>query len=216
MRLGYDYILSFKNGIGYTFVHEIVRSYLQRKELRKWMKESYNSSFLPAIVKQNVLKDYADRFNVKILIETGTFLGDTISACRESFEKIISIEVDEKLSKKAKKKFSKFDNISILHGNSDILLPHVISNINSPCLFWLDAHYSGGITNKGESDTPILAEIKQILNHSIDSHIILIDDARCFGSRKDYPTICELKALIYERHPDWHFEVKDDIIRIHR
>ena len=216
MKSVFDYFYSLKNGIGHSFLHTVIRHYLQKKEMRTWMDGSYKKSFLPTIAKQSVLKEYAAKYNLHTLIETGTFLGDTIDSCRNSFNEIISIELDEKLCEKARIRFSKYKNISILHGSSDALLPKVLSNVSVSCLFWLDAHYSGGITAKDKSDTPILSEISYVLDHSIDTHVILIDDARCFGSRKDYPTIDELKDLILKQHPSWHFELKDDIIRIHQ
>jgi hypothetical protein len=82
-------------------------------------------------------------------------------------------------------------------------------------LFWLDGHYSGGITAKGPLDTPIVKELDSILNHSVTGHVILIDDARCFVGENDYPTIDELREILHTERPRWVFEVKDDIIRIH-
>jgi hypothetical protein len=86
-------------------------------------------------------------------------------------------------------------------------------------LFWLDAHYypnSGGTTAKGELETPIIKELHCILNHPVEGHVILIDDAREFPGRNNYPTIAQLQDLIVKRHPNRAFEVKDDIIRIHK
>ena len=88
--------------------------------------------------------------------------------------------------------------------------------MNEPCLFWLDGHYSEGITAKGQLNTPILAELNHILNHSIKDHVILIDDARCFNGLDDYPTIDELKKIIVDKKPALQFSVADDIIRIHK
>lgn len=70
----------------------------------------------------------------------------------------------------------------------------------------------------GVLDTPILLELKAILEHSIKNHVILIDDARCFiGSNpilRNYPTIDQLKEFVARRWNNFSFEVKDDIIRI--
>ena len=96
------------------------------------------------------------------------------------------------------------------------VLPSLLTLIREPCLFWLDAHYSEGITVKSDLNTPILEELKHIFAHTIRGHVILIDDARCFTGREDYPTGEELKLFVAKKRPGWIFEVKDDIIRIHR
>lgn len=102
-----------------------------------------------------------------------------------------------------------------MHGDSGKILPEILASLNKPCLFWLDAHYSDGITAKGDVETPIVSELEAIFNHSIQSHVILIDDARCFIGENDYPTIDWLREYILKQHLDWVFEVRDNIIRTH-
>ncbi|KKK92981.1 hypothetical protein LCGC14_2697460, partial [marine sediment metagenome] len=87
---------------------------------------------------------------------------------------------------------------------------------NQPCLFWLDAHYSGGNDAEGELWCPILLELKHILNNSKFDHVILIDDARGFKGINDWPTLKELKKLISMKRPNYCFKVKNDIIRVYK
>mgnify|MGYP001369983704 CR=1 FL=1 len=42
------------------------------------------------------------------------------------------------------------------------MLKNIIKNIDKPALFWLDGHYSGGVTGMGDNETPILEELEQI------------------------------------------------------
>jgi len=63
------------------------------------------------MIKQKIVKKYARQFNLDILIETGTYFGDMISATSRFFKEIYSIELDDLLYKMAKKKFSKFPHI---------------------------------------------------------------------------------------------------------
>ena len=58
--------------------------------------------------------------------------------------------------------------------------------------------------------------MQAILAHPVDGHIILVDDARGFGNLPDYPSLDELRALVATRAPRLTFEVRDDIICIHR
>ncbi|KKK99589.1 hypothetical protein LCGC14_2631260 [marine sediment metagenome] len=122
-------------------------------ELRKWFESDITHP--PHILKQKIVKLYAKKFSIKTFVETGTYLGEMIDATKKKFKKIYSIELDDDLFKNAKKKFSKYNHISIIQGDSSDVLPIIISKIKQPCLFWLDAHYSSGITAKGEIETPI-------------------------------------------------------------
>jgi hypothetical protein len=118
----------------------------------------------PHIYKLSVIKQYASLFQSPVFIETGTFLGETTEACKHLFKKLITIELDQKLYENACNKFSNEKNISIYQGDSGQVLESVMVNISQPCLFWLDGHYSEGITAKGELNTPIINELKIIFN----------------------------------------------------
>lgn len=204
-----------KNMIRRTFLYDIIRYIRQRRELRDWEKMGKPVP-PPPEVKQKTVRDYAAKFSIHTLVESGTCLGDMVYATKDTFDKIFSIELDKALYETAKKRFSKFKHISIIQGDSGEVLPNILTNITQPCLFWLDGHYSGGITAKGRVETPILQELNHILNHPVAEHVILIDDARCFVGRSDYPTIEKLQDYIFKRCPDRVFEVKEDIIRIYK
>ena len=51
----------------------------------------------------------------------------------------------------------------ILQGDSTDVLPEVVEKMDEPTLFWLDGHYSGGITASGEQETPIVTGCAQFL-----------------------------------------------------
>ena len=127
-----------------------------------------------------------------------------------------SIELSPELYERAEKKFSGHKHIALLKGDSSIILPEILNHIYESCLFWLDAHYSEGITARGKKETPILEELKHIFHHSVKNHVILIDDARCFNGKNDYPSIKEVKELIANQYPDYVINIKDDIIRVHK
>lgn len=195
--------------------YRIINNIDNRKILKTYVKNGKPFP-PPKVFKQITVKKYAKLFSIQTLIETGTFKGEMIDATKKNFSKIYSIELDKILYKNAIKKFSKFSHISIIHGDSSKTLPNILNNITCPCLFWLDGHYSGGITAKGNLETPIIKELNHILNHYIKDHVILIDDSRMFIGRNNWPTIKEIKDLILIKRPDMIFEVKDDIIRIYK
>jgi len=201
-----------------TFFGTLARFQRKRqleKKMRQWEK---NGSQLPMpnLGKQRVVIEYVKRFSPEISIETGTYKGKMIYAVMPHIKEIYSIELDITHYKKAQRRFAGYPNIHILQGQSGEVLPQILSNINKPCLFWLDAHWSGGSTAKGESETPIMEELECILSHAVaENHVVLIDDARLFTGENDYPTIESLKSFILDVCPGWIFEAKDDIIRTH-
>jgi hypothetical protein len=87
--------------------------------------------------------------------------------------------------------------------------------VSGPCLFWLDGHFSAGVTARGDVDTPIVAELDSVLGRSGWNDVVLIDDARLFG-QGDYPSLSWIQQRVADARPGWRFQVRDDIIRAHR
>lgn len=166
--------------------------------------------------KQKILREYQQRHRLGTFVETGTYLGDMIVAMHPEFATLISIELDPQLHERAKRRFKRSSKVKLRQGDSAKELPRILDELKEPALFWLDGHYSGGFTSKAEKETPISEELIAILNHPIKEHVILIDDARCFDGTADYPVLKDLEETLKKEFADWKFEVKDDIIRIHR
>jgi len=185
----------------------------QEKIYQKWLQDSKPLP-PPHIAKQKVIEEFAKKYNLKTLIETGTFLGDMIYSQRNNFSKLVSIELDEVFYKDAKQKLKHVNNIEILKGDSGIVLNEITPALKEPCLFWLDGHYSAGFTAKGDLETPIISELNTIFSLK-ENHIVLIDDARCFTGENDYPTIEFIRDFIKNKRTGYRMEVKDDIIRLH-
>jgi len=202
------------NALKRTFLYDLLKRFKGRAELRAWLRNGKPDP-VPAYCKQETVREYARRFSLKSLVETGTYLGDMVRAVRGDFAKIISIELDRALHEQAVRLFSKWPHITLLQGDSGAVLREVAKKIPEPCLFWLDAHYSGGITARGDQDTPVLLEIEAVLERGNPSDVVLIDDARCFTGRDGYPTIAELQSLLQRRRREWSLEVRDDILRLH-
>jgi hypothetical protein len=167
----------------------------------------------PSGVKVRRLKKFQEARKLSIFIETGTYVGDMVSAIRRHFGEVYSIELDEFLYERARRKFISFPNIHIIHGSSDRALRNLLPYIKQQCLFWLDAHYSGGITGKGDRKCPVLCELEAIQDHFIKDHVILIDDANDFIGKNDYPALGEVQAILKIINPEYKVEVKDNIIQ---
>lgn len=189
---------------------------LRREEHRNLERWAANGRPVPPPhqLKRNVLREYAKRHGIRVLVETGTYMGEMVHAMREQFDTIFSIELAPELYKQAADRFAAFPNVNIVYGDSATMLPEILGKITEPALFWLDGHYSEGNTAKGSKDTPILSELEAVYQHPVKHHVVLIDDARCFNGTGDYPTLSELERFVRLRLTDASFEVKDDIIRI--
>lgn len=195
----------------FNLVQDIIDVIRGKKKLSSFFKKPL---YLPQNKKEKIIKKYFKNFDCKIFVETGTYLGDTTFAMKDIAEKIYTIELSDELYKNAVLRFQDYKNITCLHGDSAVVLIEVLKQINEKTLFWLDGHYSSGITARGVKDTPILEELEIIYNAKKLNHILLIDDARCFDGKSDYPSIEELKKYILSKWPDAHIESAKDIIRV--
>ncbi|MEK7607406.1 MAG: hypothetical protein AAB484_00570 [Patescibacteria group bacterium] len=159
-----------------------------------------------------IILSYRERFNPNIFIETGTYKGDVLNLVKKSFDEIYSIELGEKLYKKALQRFRKDKHIKLFLGDSGIVLSKILVDVNESVLFWLDAHYSKADTVCGDIPTPIEKELEIIFSHKIKNHVILIDDARCFTGNDGYPTVETISNLANMN--GYSCEVKDDKFRL--
>jgi len=165
------------------------------------------SGDLPDPEKIKIIREYhTNNPHCNIFVETGTFFGYTTFALKEAFKTCHTIEVDPWLFKKAKNKFNHYTNCICYHGDSTKILPSLLPTIDAPILYWLDAHYSGGITWYGDTKDPIMIELESILKHKhILNSVILIDDARTLN-------VDDIFALI--RKTGLKITVEKDIIRV--
>jgi hypothetical protein len=152
----------------------------------------------------------------RALVETGTFAGDMVEAMKHRFDRIVSIELSRDFHEQAVRRFRGDRNVELVHGDSGVALGPIVARLDRPALFWLDGHYSAGATAKGERETPILEELRQILEAPDLGHVIVVDDARLFGADPAYPTLADLQAFVLAKRPGLAVEVENDSIRIRR
>jgi len=167
----------------------------------------------PHAVKVEVISQAARQFGCKTLVETGTYLGDMIARTRHLFDRLYTIEVDARLHANACARFSADPAVTVVLGDSAHELPKILERLTSPAVFWLDGHYSGGETGKGDLDTPIQIEVELILKHPVPGHVILVDDARLFDGSNDYPTLDGFRKQLERLNGSYSFSVASDIIR---
>ncbi len=168
----------------------------------------------PPVIKQMALRKFAEQYRLRIFVETGTYIGDTVEAMKHCFDKIYSIELSEELFEAAKQRFASEQHIELVQGDSGKEIEKILGLVDQPALFWLDGHYSAGVTALGEKETPIYEELDHILNAEDLGHVIVIDDARCFGGNPVYPTVENVKEFVKSKRHNVKITVEEDSIRI--
>jgi hypothetical protein len=162
--------------------------------------------------KRNRVKSVAARFQCETFIETGTFYGQMTSAVRDKFKKILSVELLESLYRLNKESFAAYSHIHLYCGDSASELRQMLGNATGRILFWLDGHYSGAGTARGNQVSPILEELDQIRTHSRNDHCILIDDARLFDGTGGYPTLEQAKEKLLSINPVYQISLDHDCL----
>lgn len=147
----------------------------------------------------------------KTFVETGTHIGSTIISLYPYFDKLYTVEIAEQLFNTSRDEFKRrnMTNVEIVMGDSVKAIPEFIRKINTDAIFWLDGHWSGGATGKGDKDVPLLEEIKSINDFAYKAAII-IDDARLFGTsiNEDWSEITEqniVSVLHDSRVEDYYY-----------
>lgn len=174
-----------------------------------WAKRDYAAPS-PHFIKQGCLLRNATP--MATWVETGTFLGQTTQLLAKNGTYVYSIEPEPGLFARAERLFSRHHNVKILNGTSEEIFPDLLPRIKGDVNFWLDGHYSAGITFKGPQDTPIIDELACISRNisQFGRVCVLVDDIRCFNPQlPEYATYPSLDVLVNwarEHKLVWHIE----------
>ena len=164
--------------------------HLPRLASRGW------SAPLPPLLKRSFLRGIARDTSAKVFVETGTYLGDTTWWFRNDYEKLYTVEVDPFLYEQARRRFAGCANVEVFCGDSSSVLADIVPHVDRKALYWLDGHYSAGITGSGASHCPVIAELNAIYERAKAPFVIVVDDARCFGDDPAYPTVAAIQDRI--------------------
>lgn len=191
----------------------IVQPWLERVAVSRW--EHTGLPPAPRTLKADMIACFAEPGR-RVLVETGTFYGDTLALLRNRFDELHSIELSPRLVRRARRRFHGEPKIRIHEGNSGDLLGSVLQELRRPAVIWLDGHYSGPLTARGATDTPLRLELQEALTWGTDDDAILIDDARLLGVDPAYPAVEEVSRRIHAARPDWMVDVQADMLRAFR
>jgi hypothetical protein len=111
-----------------------------------------------------------------------------------------------------------YGNVTVLNTDSPNGLRQLAPQVSDACLFWLDAHWSGGITAGAEQQCPLLDEIAAVQTFA-QPKAVLIDDARLFLSTPQpphdpdqWPEISEVVSALNRTFPENYLGIIEDAI----
>jgi len=143
-------------------------------------------------------------FDIATFVETGLGQGTSALWAERNFRTCISIEIDAVLVRSFYI-LHPSSAVEILTGDSGTELDNVVRCSLFPTLFWLDGHT--------DDYCPVLAEIGAI-NASPFRHIILIDDARLFGTMAAWPTREQVYSALEAGGRRVVFDVDDVLVAV--
>ena len=158
------------------------------------------------------IREICQRYNCITFIETGTFFGQMVAAVHRRFKRTMSVELSLELYEGNRISFEHESSVKIFYGDSSATLGQMVSESTGRILYWLDGHFSGGVTACGAEVTPILQELETIKSHKRPDDCILIDDVRLFTGFDGYPKLEDVKKLIRDISPSYEFIVDRDCL----
>ncbi len=173
----------------------LYRESLKWRILNGWRRRGFSSPS-PFFVKHECL--LRNGVSNATWVETGTYFGQTTEFLSSHASMVYSIEPEVKLYSDAKRRFALKPNVEIINGLSEDILPVLLPSLSGNVNFWLDGHYSAGVTFRGPQETPVLDELDCISQnmHRFDEFCVLIDDVRCFNPNLEeysaYPALGDL------------------------
>lgn len=158
----------------------------------------------------HIVDRLVEAYDLKVFVETGTYLGFTVEQVLNKFDEVYTIELDPKLHEQASWKFAAHEHVHCIRGDSGEKLLHTLRFIRDRrALVWLDAHWSAGVTARGNKDTAIVDELGALAAAPRLDHVLMIDDLADFTGQNGYPTVIELQQRIREINPNYSTNVLD-------
>jgi hypothetical protein len=160
-----------------------------------------------------------DKLDLKAAVETGTYLGDSARVLAQHFDRVWTIEIAEHLWKAAKESHT-LPNVEFILGASQDVLSGI--DPGGPSLYWLDGHWSAGVTGGQAYECPVLAEVQELDKlPQAASSAVLIDDARLFlappgppHDRAQWPMLTDVLDALRDQHQRYVTIIEDVIVAV--
>lgn len=137
----------------------------------------------------------------RIFIEAGTYKGATTAHFAKRAEQVISVELHEGLYEAARKRFARYPNVILIKGDALVEIPKAVAGCVSPPLVFLDGHFSGPGTAKGDMVEPAELTLRALAEVSPPGTTVVVDDLRLFGARPNFPELDAVTAAARAAFP---------------
>ena len=161
--------------------------------------------------------------------ETGLLNGECFGhALNLGFNKVCSIEINQKFVDLASKEYSDWVQVGIaeiIADDSANLSRYLHLVEDHRCIFWLDAHLDSGLETAVKtpvSTCPLKHELEAIAMTKRKDHVIMIDDLRIITDMKSSSwtsddadisserfALDDIKSMIYKINPEYEIEILD-------
>lgn len=158
-----------------------------------WMHEGQLSTQVSSAYKHALIHLCLEQYKCKTMIETGTYMGDTVGCFRHFFEQIYSIELNRDYYAAACRRFKECPNVNLFYGDSQVELEKLLPLVHGRTLFWLDAHLDKWCG-------PVQKELEAIYASGLKG-VILVDDM-------------DFISETLPKHPDWPQEYLNGVVRM--
>lgn len=137
-------------------------------------------------------------------------MGETTAFLSRNFPMVFSLEPSVLLYELARKRFLQNEKISLINKSSEDGFDDILKKISGTVNFWLDGHFSGLGTFKGNDVTPIELELSHIKKYqgNFKNICIAVDDFRLFNfqRKESYPSPNVLVNFANENGFTWTVE----------
>lgn len=137
----------------------------------------------------------------RIFVEAGTYRGGTTAFFAKRAERVITVELHDGLYEAAKNRFAHSPNVTLIKGDALVEIPKAVAACESPPLVFLDGHFSGPGTARGEMVEPAELTLRALAEVSPPGTTVVVDDMRLFGSRPSFPELDAVTAAARAAFP---------------
>ena len=155
--------------------------------------------------KRALLRATAEAHHLRIFVETGTYLGETVEAMIAEpriVDQVYTVEISPGLYERAHWKFidpgspARDRRVVANLYDSAAFLRDLVPTLEGPALFWLDAHAGSADSGGTFENCPLRAELQAIFQCPMTwPHVVLVDDARLLGI-SNWPTLEEIGSIL--------------------
>ena len=125
--------------------------------------------------------------HIQNFVETGFYKGDTSMVASSIFKNVYSVEICEQLYNQFNSSLheKQIKNVKTYLGDSLEKLSEIVDNVqDEDCVFYIDAHISGGDSGwNGKDRVPVFEELDIILSTSSLRNVFIINDVRLWKSK---------------------------------